>query len=64
MQLDAEDDDQPFFKPSVVQTEPLIPKARDSQQPRSQTDQHAAGSSDEHQEPAASAATVTAELEE
>jgi len=63
MQLDAEDDDQPFFKPSVVQTEPLIPKARDSQQPPSRTDQ-AAGSSDEHQAQAASAATATAEQEE
>ena len=26
MQLDIDEDDEPFFKPQVVQTEPLIPR--------------------------------------
>jgi hypothetical protein len=40
MQLDAEDDEQPFFKPSVVQTEPLIPsQKKDAEQAEPRTDQ-------------------------
>lgn len=31
MQLDADEEDTPFFKPVVQQTEPLVPKGRREQ---------------------------------
>jgi len=41
MQLDADDDDVPFFKPSVSQTEPLNPKPRNpAQRPAPDSDEH------------------------
>ena len=36
MQLDTDDEDTPFFKPVVQQTEPLVPKARREQDQPSQ----------------------------
>lgn len=39
MQLDADDEDIPFFKPSVMQTEPLDPKVR----PTATEHEHEAG---------------------
>ena len=40
MQLDADDEDTPFFKPVVQQTEPLVSKARREQE---QAHQNSAG---------------------
>ena len=36
MQLDTDDEDTPFFKPVVQQTEPLVPKGRREQGQQSQ----------------------------
>ena len=30
MQLDVDDEDEPFFKPQVIQTEPLAPRQKDN----------------------------------
>ena len=38
MQLDVDEDDEPFFKPAVVQTEPLIPKSKREAQQQQQPD--------------------------
>ena len=65
MQVDADDDEQPFFKPAVVQTEPLIPKQREARQPPPQDEPQRVGDiRGDHQEVAAAAATATAEQEE
>ena len=70
MQLDADENDEaPFFKPAVVQTEPLRPKGRDSQPMAVQEgDRTEEGIPDENRdkahENAAAAATATAEEEE
>ena len=61
MQLDADEDGEPFFKPSVVDPTPSArPEDRQSQQQQQQPQQ-----TGEPQETAAAvAATVTAEQEE
>ena len=71
MQLDADQDDEPFFKPAVVQTEPLIPKSKRDSQQQQQQQQESGGPQDagvekddaRHAE-AEAAATATAEQEE
>ena len=64
MQLDADDDDQPFFRPAVVQTEPLLPKQREAQQSPGQGEPQANEMPGDHQEVATAAATATVEQEE
>ena len=64
MQLDADDDDQPFFKPSVVQTEPLTPKSRPGEQPLPPAEQRAGDTGEVRHEEAALAAAATVEQEE
>ena len=66
MQLDADDDDQPFFKPAVVQTEPLIPKPppQDPEQPLQPTELTAGNPEDSRHEEAVVAAAATVEQEE
>ena len=64
MQLDADDDDQPFFKPSVVQTEPLTPKFRPEEQPLPPVEQQAGDAGEARHEEASLAAAATVEQEE
>ncbi|MCJ1420712.1 Vacuolar protein sorting-associated protein 5 [Xylographa parallela] len=64
MQLDADDDDQPFFKPSVVQTEPLTPKSRPEEQPLPPVEQQAGDAGEARHEEASLAAAATVEQEE
>ena len=40
LQLDTEEEDQPFLKPSVMQTEPIIPSAQQQQQQQQQEARH------------------------
>lgn len=47
MQLDADGEDQPFFKPQVLQTEPLIPRTGPSSG-NANTDQHTSSQSEQH----------------
>ena len=42
LQLDTEEEDQPFLKPSVMQTEPLIPSKQQQEEARQQQQQAAA----------------------
>ncbi|MCJ1394954.1 Vacuolar protein sorting-associated protein 5 [Xylographa bjoerkii] len=64
MQLDADDDDQPFFKPSVVQTEPFTPKPRPEEQPLPPAEQQASSTGEARHEEASLAAAATVEQEE
>jgi hypothetical protein len=77
MQLDADDEDEPFFRPQVMQTEPLLakPGERSEQAPmpdlsqsQSTVDQDHSGESQQqdphHMAAAVSAAMATAEQED
>ena len=71
MQLDADEEDEPFFKPAVAQTEPLIPKAQREEQQRQQQKQneHDSQQTSEQQDgerhsETETAATATIEQEE
>jgi hypothetical protein len=63
MQLDADEDDAPFFKPQVVQTEPLK-KTKDAQQPMQSSMESVESQEQEASSAATAAATVTVEQEE
>ena len=65
MQLDADEEDEPFFKPTVAQTEPIISKAqRDAQQKQIQPTSESGETAHDENGHAAVEAAATATVEQ